>query len=223
MVGLIQAYVSKNVLQRVPTYAKTNSKRLLQSLQARAKPFRFMELPDHIKIAAGRILLPSRIIFYSNPPMMSSDFPPLLRTSQTLRKAFLPIFYKETTFCMPSYWHKRKSAQEKRQEVANSARTFRTWAYQTVPQSDLRWLRKVQLSTIISDITFELTGKKEAPKSPMEYEITYTTRGRYSAESEKLLKEHVLATDSYRKECGLQGEGLVLLLTSNPELWLKMK
>lgn len=223
-IDVLRAYASKHVLQRVPDYAKKRPGRFLQSLKGLAKPFRFAELPDHVQIRVCRILLPSRFTIYSETrkPMLDSPFPPILHTSRRLRRTFLPIFYRETTFGMYCYMSRNKSDQERRQIAANAAQNFRTWVYQIVPQPNTRWLRKLELWGGLG-ITFELTEKKGASKSSRQFEITFSTTHQLTADSQKLLKEHVSATDKYRKACGKEGEGLILVLTSNPELWAEME
>lgn len=222
VISWFRAYASKHVLQRVPDHAKKNPDRFLRSLKSLAKPFRFMELPDHVQVAVGRILLPRYVAFYhSDQQTASPEFPPILHAGQQLRKKFLPIFYKETAFGMRSSISMDSSNRERRQIAANTAQTFRAWAYQTFPQPQLRRLRKVEVDLLGWCVAFELSEKKEGFGSANQSEITYTARRRLTAESEKLLKEHVLATDRYRKECGMQGEGLVLLITSRPELWVR--
>lgn len=222
IVDLVPAYVSKSVLQRVPEYAKSDSKRLLQSLKGRAKPFRFMELPDPIKIDICRILLPDHVTFDPNPLVMSPKLPPILHTSQRLRRTLLPVFYKETTFGVHFYLPGYQWDKQRRGIAAKAAQIFRTWAYQMVPQPNIRWLRKVELAGGLR-VTFELSEKKGATGAASQSKITYTTNTQLTAESQQLLKEHVAATEKYRKACGMEGEGLVLLLTTNPELWVKLK
>lgn len=224
VVDAICTYASSYVLSRVPDCAKKRPGLLLQSLRGQAKPFRFMKLPDHIKIMVCKILLPPEVMIYRfmNSQGVSRPFPPILHVSQQLRKTFLPVFNEKTLFGMSCSMSRAKSDEERRQIATDVAQKFHVWAYQKLQQPGLRWVRKVRLTGSLQ-VTFELSEKKGGSNSASQLEITYQAHTRLTAESQRLLKEHVAATEKYRKASKMKGEALILLLTSNPGLWAEMK
>lgn len=238
----ILAQASPYIITRIPTKSRKDPTKLIRALRETACPFGFMDLPPEIRSQIYSFVIPSQ----TNPTRINlamgsnqdfdmrceeGDRVPVLCISQQMRAEALPLYYRHRQFDLvwqnddyPLNTHQQTSAiggQERRVRRNRGelgiviAESIQHRASALRPDT-LKSLRDVLLLLPYDPIRclgvnlVRLDGKLE---------IECSFEGLHDQESTSLLREHAATISGAARALNLEGEALMLFLTSRPEIW----
>ncbi|KAK5708733.1 hypothetical protein LTR17_020443 [Elasticomyces elasticus] len=208
--SLIKPSVSAALMNRVPVAQRDNVNELLGSLKALAKPFRLNDLPPELRarIYGFHFGQAVRYITTGGPREWAKQSPSkLLLVSRATRAEALPIFFDglEVRFVGP---------RTPLENFADTERSILSWV-ETNVKEDVKYLRRLRI-----EVPVVIGGK---------YDITVTfsmqtgLRAEYSSElpdkRRQRWEKHIKKIEASRKALGLQGEAIIMAVTTKAEIW----
>lgn len=208
--SMIKALVRPELLQRIPRKNRRDARTLVSKLKARAKPFRFLDLPPEIRNIVYEIILPNgkevqvsgRVT--GGPTTVSSPRPfwAITQASQLIRE--------ESNLLLYSRCHIRLSLSTSRPTTEVCGQTAHLWASKMTAEQR-QSLRKVTIQAL------DPLGQFLNPKSvtltfcPMNG-LEAKLNGHSSDKVHRSLNDLVEKIESIRKMISLQGEAIILAL-----------
>ncbi|KAK4499389.1 hypothetical protein PRZ48_009903 [Zasmidium cellare] len=209
---IIANHVSPALFKRVPLEKRTNPRLLWRSLKMLAKPFRLLDLPDEVRNRICRFAVEDQL--QDGPP------PALAKCSRRLREEVTPLWMSNRHFHL-SFDHDALSEDEAFEDCA------RAW-FRRLGTQNIKFIRHLEIF---------LDGTT-AGGSPLSTTLTLTVSPqsgfRMSARAhfvggDKLdwqvflagIRRSMKGVEADRKILGLQGESMLLALTSKSSTWVK--
>ncbi|KAK4554595.1 hypothetical protein LTR86_008450 [Recurvomyces mirabilis] len=217
LMALMLDNISPHLLDRVPDQDRETSKCLEADLLARCRPFRLFALPVEVRSAIYGYTMPNcsgmqhELAERGGP---EGFFPPLLYASSATRAEALPIFFIQTHFASYTSFFRQCS-------MVNDAVGW----FRIIDKRCYRHMRRFTLGFYIDEYMrcFDVTIS-HSPAVGLEVKFVDDEndeddqivmdkgfRGRFV--------DHIANVESTRKILGLQGEAIVMAITSCPELW----
>lgn len=236
-------HVSPHVRCRVSETDRELPQQLVLALQATAQPFRFMDLPAEIRLRIYQLELPAKnsmrrfTLFerrngiiappfeYNKPPL---NEPYILSISHQIRAEALPVYHRRIDvnliFDHRAYSKFGLALARREYRPTNAARVdaMHRWA-STITPDNIRNLRRISVQLPLLAICttageedmlhFSLTVIKSRP------ELRIAPHVWLKPDSQELLRNHAGAISSMARTLKLEGEALIMVLVSRPDIW----
>lgn len=238
----IWGQTSPYVKVRVPEASRGQPNTLLGALREIARPFRFSDLPPEIRNRIYLFVMPSHAFTGVKLSMKPEDHARMWRMpknkesvlciNRQLRVEALPFYHQNRAFCV--WWrnddyplntvqqHSISKGRVRRVKRNHGdlglaiARSLNEWA--SIFKSDtLRSLRRVTL--LLGPRKF-VDGLRLCLRTVNgNFKIEFEIGEWLSQETMSLLREHAATVSGVANALKLEGEALMLFLTSRPEIW----
>ena len=220
---------------------------MVLALQATARPFRFMDLPAEIRLriyqlelTAKSSLQPFMLLKRRNatiaPPFEYNEAPLvepcILSLSKQIRAEALPVYHRRIDvnllFNDRAYgmFDLLLARHEDRPTNAERVDAMHRWA-STITPDNIRNLRRISVQLPLLAICttageedmlhFSLTVINGRP------ELRIAPHVWLKPDSQELLRNHAGATSSMARTLKLEGEALIMVLVSRPEIWDRLE
>jgi hypothetical protein len=237
--------VSPYVRSRVSEYNGEQTDRLLNTLNKTAQPFRFFDLPAEIRVKVYRFALAqstsqTTLMLLERQKGRGRSFgltnehqpeSPLLLTNRQVRAEALPVFHQVNSISlmfMPSIKtaHALGAAMSRMGHRIIPTNTQRVhainhWASNLLPEST-RLLRKVSVQLpLLAIYSLPNEDMLHFTLSPVDGKLVLKVEEhvRLDSGSQQLLSDHAAAISKLAQSLKLEGEALVMVLTSCPKIW----
>jgi hypothetical protein len=238
-------HVSPHIRSRVPEYDRQNTHRLLNALNRTARPFHLLDLPAEIRLKVYGLALAqstsqTTLMLLEREQGGGGSFrvtdehqpeSPLLSTSRQLRSEALPIFHQVnpvSLMFMPSIktvhalgaatshmGHRKIPTNAQRVDAMNQ------WASNLMPEST-RLPRKVSVQLPLLAIYSEPNEDMlHFTLSPVDGKLVLKVEEHawLDSDSQELLSDHAATISKLAQSLKLEGEALIMVLTSRPDIW----
>lgn len=219
------AHTHIDLLTRIPDDTKDNPGKLLFALEKLARPFRFPDLPAELRNRVYAYVMPEepKITLAPIKKLIEGGYPPMTATSRQVRAETVPIYFARCTLKVdlcsairyPSARHTLEDQFDRMEGIDACVRALdkRYTRYLRKAQVML-WLTRVMVTRSIK--TLEIT-----------FSVTHGLQGRFTAinaggkptASLEAIRSSIARSEKVRSGLGLQGEGIVLALTRDENLW----
>lgn len=227
LAAIIWWHTSPYIRSRTPEFnSRTCLNDLLHALRRVACPFRFMDLPPEVRLRIYAMIPSSNrsVVTLTNDhrrlPRNTKNQRSFMCVNRQIRTEALPVYHRGRRFQIT--WRLAKNPQEQgRPQPLNTRLSgidivalINDWA--SVLRSDtLRLLRHLVVGTPVMRHSLQFSLDHNDGK----YSIRCTDYAFLQLESQSRILEHAAAVSVTAGALKLEGEALLLLLTSRPEIW----
>jgi hypothetical protein len=235
-------HVSPHVRCRVSKHSRGTPNRLLNALRATAQPFRFLDLPAEIRLKVYGLALASStsrktlkvfrreedLFNVTNDHKFESS---LLSINHQIRLETLPIFHRANPFrlrftaCikrLPDLRAARsRSGLRKRPTPTERVHAINQWASNLMPDST-RLLRRIHVQLPLLAVCRKHDDDMlRFTLSPVDGKLVLKVEEHawLASGSQQLLSDHAATISKLAQSLKLEGEALIMVLTSRPDIW----
>lgn len=219
------SYTYPALRRRISNEVQPNPGLLLERLRRFAQPFRFLVLPPELQ---NRVY--EYVVAEDNTTVLSplthttTGHPSITQLSRQTRAEAMPVFYARCTFKI-DFTFKQRSLAAKLKTLAIADESIKA-SLKQMSTAYLRHLRTVHLQLHFErDKSFSVeTGTLATTFSHVAgLSVELLDKGKKLLDSSEIvITKHIKKTEETRKLLGLQGEAILLALTSNDGLWKVM-
>lgn len=206
--------------------------RLLILLRRLGQPFRLLDLPPELRVRIYSFAIPKDHVIEIAPMRKTlTGYQPIIAASRQLRAEVLPVLYSRASLKLLLLTE--FSPGIKMQVIEENERGFKLArgikaCVRHLHAGWLKYLRKVDLLfSFHSRTTYRYRTRSPqwmtlsfSPSAGLQIQsIDKRPEVNLSAESKTRFEEHIQKTEEIRSMLGLQGESLLLALTSDESLW----
>ncbi|KAK5721622.1 hypothetical protein LTR15_006211 [Elasticomyces elasticus] len=205
---LVEPQVSTAIMKRVPTAQQDSANKLLKSLYTLARPFRLNDLPPELRkqIYGFHFGHATRYHVKYGPGGKTPTPPPsLLLVSRTIRTEALPLFFNMAEICF------------------SVARTLTLPCQSRAEQNIRAWVRNCAKDNVgmLRHVVLKLGIQGKPPEITITFDLKTGLQVRFSSNilptQENSWREHIKKLEASREVLRLQGEALILALTSKAD------
>ena len=204
---IMHSVISKSVTSRLPGGDDDlDTKTLLQKLEGRAKPFRFMDLPAELRNLIYTFVVPTCQRMRDPFTEAQSIKPYLLQTCSQIRAEASPLYYNQCEFRF--YF---RSSHDKL-DFDEMAGLLRSWVGQCVGKH-VKHLRQVRLAAGV------ISGRWTLAKATWSENDGLVVKANRAPAFESKVHDHVQDIKATARALGFSGEAIIVALTTNISTW----
>ncbi|KAK3115992.1 hypothetical protein LTR53_004106 [Teratosphaeriaceae sp. CCFEE 6253] len=212
----IQSQVTPAFWQRIPRGDRSDISRMLAKLKAHARPFRLLELSADLRNRIYKQAIVESEEYWLNEhgtvassrgeseDCANQHLDSILRVSRNVRCESLPIFVSRVMFCV----------DVSSLGVGGLVSALRKWTERGL-QGAITSLQTLYIAIPSSDGR----GRSLSLDNPLRRGLSVTHWGALDAHWQALVTNHVAAIEDTRRLLHLQGEAIIMAITTRPDLW----
>lgn len=210
--------------ERVPEWMRAHPECLLRWLREVARPFRFLDLLAELRNAIYDYLIPTNIAIELAPLKRTvTGYPTITAASRLLRSEALPLCYTRCTLRVILYSPLSDVIERRREEKSLEVAEGIKACIRHLSSDGIRFLRSLHLllprgsnsTRFAPSVRITFLASHGLLVQIMDLNSSPPLRDAFK----KRLREHVEKTEKVRSLLRLQGEGILLALTTDESLW----
>jgi hypothetical protein len=223
---ILWGHTSSYIKLRIPEDQCQHPTILLRALSRVATPFRFMDLPPELRNRVYSMAASSGSSTVSLTPGYArqgsgraNDRRSLLCVDRQVRAEFLPVYYNDR--CFEISWQRSSSWWCLQQGFGTEVvQSINDWA-SVLRAESLKLLRQVR-------VKLRVRPGINVPSRPLrfsldringKFEVKCSEHEWLKPRARSLLEEHAIAMSTVAQASNLEGEALIIVLASRPEIW----